>query len=191
MASELAALGQVAPRLPPGSLPTVYGYAVVSGADDMALPMFLADWFDGFHEFHLSIDPQSGRQGMVVWDTDAAPFYLSEQQQAEVYRQVAFLLTRAYDPDTTEQIYPWHHASGDFILSVRRASVELRLITVRQYAPTLAGGGDTLDDDACLMALLVFFPQLDPAQQDRSPGRHRCSGLGRPPGGGGDGAGIF
>ena len=160
MASEMAALGRVAPRLPSGSVPTVYGYALVSGADDVALPMFLADWFDGFHEFHLSIDPQSGRQGMVVWDTDTAPFYLSEQQQAEVYRQVAFLLTRAYDPDTTEQIYPWHHASGDFVLRVRGASVDLRLITVRQYAPTLTADGEALDDDARLMALLVFFLNL-------------------------------
>lgn len=160
MASEMAALGRVAPRLPPGSVPTVYGYAVVSGSNDLALPMFLADWFDGFHEFHLAIDPQSGRPGMVVWDTDAASFFLSEQQQAEVYRQVAFLLTRAYNPDTTEQIYPWHHASGDFILRVNPASVELRLITIRQYAPTLTGDDKGLDDDTRLMALLVFFLNL-------------------------------
>ena len=160
MASELAALGRVADRLPPGSLPTVYGSAVVSGSEDVVLPMFLADWFDGFHEFHLSIDPRNGDQGMVVWDTDGAPFFLAEQQQADVYRQVAFLLTRAYDPGTTEQIYPWHHASGDFILCVRGASVELRLITVRQYAPTLTGNDEGLDDDARLMALLVFFLNL-------------------------------
>ena len=160
MVSEMAALDRVAQRMPPGSLPTVYGYAEASGSNDGALPMFLADWFDGFHEFHLSIDPRNGSQGMVVWDTDAALFYLSEQQQAEVYRQVAFLLTRAYDPDTTEQIYPWHHASGDFVLRVRDASVELRLITVRQYAPTLTGDGDALDDDTRLMALLVFFLNL-------------------------------
>ena len=160
MASEMAALGRVAQRLPPGSVPTVYGYAVVSGSDEVALPMFLADWFDGFHEFHLSIDPQDGGQGMVVWDTDAAPYFLSEQQQAEVYRQVAFLLTRAYNPETTEQIYPWHHASGDFILRVRSASVELRLITGRRYAPTLKGNEEGLDDDARLVALLVFFLNL-------------------------------
>lgn len=160
MASEMAALRRVVDRLPPGRVPTVYGYAVVSGATDVTLSMFLADWFDGFHEFHLAIDPHNGGQGMVVWDTDAAPFFLAEQQQVEVYRQVAFLLTRAYDPDTTEQIYPWHHASGDFVLRVRGASVELRLITVRQYGPTLAADRQALDDDARLMALLVFFLNL-------------------------------
>lgn len=160
MINEMAALGRVADRLPPGHVPTVYGYAVVSGSNDMVLPMFLADWFEGFHEFHLSIDPGNGSLGMVVWDTDAAPFFLTAHKQAEVYRQTAFLLTRAYDPDSTEQIYPWHHASGDFILRVSGASVELRLITVRQYAPTLAGDGQALDDDARLMALLVFFLNL-------------------------------
>jgi hypothetical protein len=160
MASEMAALNRVADRLPPGRVPTVFGYAVISGATDVALPMFLADWFDGFHEFHLSIDSRSGGQGMVVWDTDATPFFLAAQQQAEVYRQAAFLLTRAYDPGTTEQIYPWHHASGDFVLRVRGASVDLRLITVRQYAPTLTGDDEALDDDARLMALLVFFLNL-------------------------------
>lgn len=160
MASEMAALNRVTDRLPSGCVPTVYGHAVVPRSDDGALSMFLADWFDGFHEFHLAIDPHNGGQGMVVWDTDAAPFFLAAHQQAEVYRQAAFLLTRAYDPDTTEQIYPWHHASGDFVLRVRGASLALRLITVRQYAPTLAADSQALDDGARLMALLVFFLNL-------------------------------
>ena len=160
MTSEVSALDRVAQRLPPGNVPTVFGHAEVSGPNNLTMPMFLADWFNGFHEFHLSINPRGGRQGMVVWDTQNEPFYLSEQQQVDVYRQVAFLLTRAYDPDTTKQIYPWHHAAGDFIVRVSDASVSLRLITVRQYAPTLGGGDQGLDDEARLMALLVFFLNL-------------------------------
>jgi hypothetical protein len=160
MASEVAALDRVAPRLPPGTIPMVYGHAEVPGPSNLTMPMFLADWFNGFHEFHLSITPRDGRQRMVVWDTQDGPFYLSEQQQADVHRQVAFLLTRAYDPDTTEQVYPWHHAAGDFIVCVRDASVALRLITVRQYAPTIGGGDGGLDDEARLMGLLVFFLNL-------------------------------
>jgi hypothetical protein len=78
----------------------------------------------------------------------------------DVYHQVAYLLTRAYDPDSTRQIYPWHHAAGDFVMRVSDASVALRLITVRQYAPTLDGGDGELDDEARLMALLVFFLNL-------------------------------
>jgi hypothetical protein len=160
MTSEVAALYRVAQRLPPGNVPTVYGHAEVPGPDNLTMPMFLADWFAGFHEFHLSMNPRDGRQGMVVWDTQNKPFYLSEQHQADVYRQVAYLLTRAYDPDATRQIYPWHHAAGDFVMRVSDASVSLRLITVRQYAPTLGGGDGELDDEARLMALLVFFLNL-------------------------------
>jgi hypothetical protein len=160
MAGEVAALSRVAQRLPVGTVPMVFGYAEVPGPRNLTMPMFLADWFTGFHEFHLSMSPRDGRQGMVVWDTQTEPFYLSESQQVDVYRQVAFLLTRAYDPDTTEQIYPWHHAAGDFIVRVNGASVDLRLITVRQYAPTLDGGDGGLNDEARLMALLVFFLNL-------------------------------
>jgi len=160
MTSEMAALYRVAQRLPPRNVPTVYGHAEVPGPNNLTMAMFLADWFNGFHEFHLSINPRDGHQGMVVWDTQNEPFYLSDAQQVDVYHQVAYLLTRAYDPDATRQIYPWHHAAGDFVIRVSDASVALRLITVRQYAPTLGGGDGDLDDEARLMALLVFFLNL-------------------------------
>jgi hypothetical protein len=159
MASELAALEQVAARLPAGCLPKVYGTATVPGPHQAPLEVFLADWFEDFYEFHLSIDPRRGRQGMVVWDTHRAPYYLTQDQQTEVFRQAAYLLTRAYDPVSTAQIYPWHHASGDFVLRIEEDALDLRLISVRQYAPTLAGT-EGLDDEARLMALLVFFLNL-------------------------------
>lgn len=156
MASELAALPRVAARLPAGCLPTVYGEATLPGPEQTPLAMFLADWFDGFHEFHLSVEPRRGRQGLIVWDTAAGLYHLSDEQQAAVYRQSAYLLARAYDPTTTEQIYPWHHASGDFILRAGEAIV-LRLVTVRQFAPTLGGEPERLDEAARLTALLAFF----------------------------------
>lgn len=160
MASEIEALNRVSKRLPPNSVPAVYGQEAVPGVGKAHLTMFLADWFEGFHEFHLSIDPQNGRQRMVVWDTSAAPFFLSDRQQAEVYRRAAYLLTRAFDPHTTEQIYPWHHASGDFVVRTRGDSLDLRLITVRQYAPTIGDGQGALDQEDRLTALLVFFLNL-------------------------------
>jgi len=160
MASEIEALRKVAERLPPNSIPAVYGQAAVTDGDQEPLAMFLADWFEGFYEFHLSTDPRNGRQAMVVWDTSAAPFFLPERQQGAVYRQAAFLLTRAFNPLTTEQIYPWHHASGDFVLRTSGTDLELRLITVRQYAPTMGDGRGELNAEARLSALLVFFLNL-------------------------------
>jgi len=160
MASEIDALTRVANRMPPDSLPTVYGHDEIQGSGNRVFPMFLADWFEGFHEFHLSVDPHNGCQGMVVWDTAAAPFFLSARQMAAVHRQVAFLLTRAFNPRTSEQVYPWHHASGDFILRTTGDAVDLRLITVRQYAPTMGDGKEELTPESRLMALLVFFLNL-------------------------------
>lgn len=159
MSSEMAALVRVAKRLAPASVPAIYGQALISGPGQEPLGMFLADWFDDFHEFHLSIDPRQDGLSLVVWDTTNGPFFLSGPQQAAVYRQAARLLTRAYDPVTTDQIYPWHHASGDFVLRTRGESMELRLITVRQYAPTMQGEGPP-DADARLTSLLVFFLNL-------------------------------
>lgn len=160
MASEVEALSRVSKRLPSNSVPAVYGQAMVPGAGDAVFSMFLADWFEGFHEFHLSIEAPIDRQRIVVWDTSAAPFFLSGRQQAYVYRRVAFLLTRAYDPHTTEQIYPWHHASGDFVLRTSGDSLDLRLVTVRQYAPTIGNGKASLAPEDRLTALLVFFLNL-------------------------------
>jgi len=160
MSSELDALRRVSPRLPPGRLPTVYGQAAVAGPGGVPIKMFIADWFDDFHEFHLSIDPRDGRQGMVVWDTTAAPYFLSTVQEDEIHRQTAYLLTRAFDPATTEQIYPWHHAAGDFVVRIQGTAPEVRLITARQYAPTLEGLDGAPDQEARLMALFVFFLNL-------------------------------
>ena len=40
------------------------------------LPMYLADWLEGFYEFHLSRDPADGKQKLVLWDSPATDHYL-------------------------------------------------------------------------------------------------------------------
>jgi len=114
--------------------------------------MFLADWFDGYHEFHLSVDPESGLQRMALWDSSRGHFYLSESQAWDVYRQAAMILTLYYDVETFEQIFPWHHAAGDFVVKPGGESVDVRLITARQYAPMLDRSGGVSVQDA-----LLFF----------------------------------
>lgn len=159
MQNETDALRRVAPRLPEGVLPRVYGWSPVETPGGFGI--YLADWFADHHEFHLSIDPRDGVQKMIVWDTDRTPFFLDADLTAAVYRQTAYLLTRAYDPAATTQIYPWHHASGDFILRPQGAEVAVKLITVRQYASTLgAKDASELDAESRLMAAMVFFANL-------------------------------
>ena len=161
MANEIEALRRVVPRLPKGTLPVVYGSGQVEAPGGMRFHMFLADWYENHHEFHLSVDADDGAQKIIVWDTHNPPYYLAPEAEKEVYVQAAYLLTRAYDPASTCQIYPWHHAAGDFVLQQRDGGVRLKLITVRQYAPTLGDGdGQDLDTESRLMAAMVFFANL-------------------------------
>ena len=161
MHNEVEALSQVASRLPDGTLPRIFDVARSETPDGATLQMFLADWFEDHHEFHLSLDPRDGMQKIVVWDNQRGPYFLAPHLTANVYSGTAFILSRAYDPRTSRQIYPWHHAAGDFVLRHQADGLDLKLITVRQYAPTMAvEGGQDLDDDARLMALMVFLANL-------------------------------
>jgi hypothetical protein len=161
MQNELEALDRVAPRLPAGTLPRVFDAGRSETPDGLSVQMFLADWFEDHHEFHLSVDPQDGVQKTIVWDRRRGPYFLPPHLMADIYFQAAFLLSRAYDPRSTRQIYPWHHAAGDFVLRRDADELHLKLITVRQYAPTMAPeDGQDLDDDARLMALMVFVANL-------------------------------
>jgi hypothetical protein len=36
------------------------------------------------------------------------------------------ILTACYDPISSRQIFPWHHAAGDFVVRVERERVGVR-----------------------------------------------------------------
>ena len=108
--------------------------------DTPFMVMFLADWFQGYHEFHLSVEKRVGHHlGLVVWNTDRGTRLLSDTQAAGTYAQVARILTGYYDPQSFQQIFPWHHAAGDFVVRVHPEASEVRLVTARQYAPMVEG----------------------------------------------------
>ena len=106
-----------------------------SGPGENNMLMFLADWFKGYHEFHLSIDQNDHSQKLVVWDTDKGHQHLSPSQAGQAYRLAAKMLTLHYDIKTFEQIFPWHHAAGDFIVRAQEDFLDVKLVTARQYAP--------------------------------------------------------
>jgi hypothetical protein len=108
-----------------------------SGWGGYTMPMFLADWFQGYHEFHLSRDEENGSQKIIVWDTDVGHSYLSLAQAWQIYSQAAKIMTLYYDVETFEQIFPWHHAAGDFVVKAQKKSLYVKLATARQYAPML------------------------------------------------------
>jgi len=120
--------------------------------------MFLGDWFEGYYEFHLS---SREIPGLSVWGEWDIPFHLSRETAYLVYHQAAKLLTRCYNPETTEHISSWNHAAGDFVVKGRGKEIEVRLITVRRYGPLLrmtnADSDPSRQSDQALAALLLFF----------------------------------
>jgi hypothetical protein len=145
-------------------LPQVYGYGEVATAGNRKLPMFLGQWFEGYNEFHISRDPSDNTDKIFVWDDAGSRFFLSTEQQAEVYRQAARILAYYYNVETFEQIFPWHHASGDFIVRIENAVPELKLISVRRYDSLFRElnpqRNRNQDAELILQALLLFFLSL-------------------------------
>ena len=115
--------------------------------------VYLAEWLDGFHEFHLSIDPADGRQKIVLWDNHRHDHYLPEAFISSIYKETARILTRYYDLQTFFQIHPWHLAAGDFIARIENDRVEVRLVAARQYGP-LIGPEDLPWEEALFFFLL-------------------------------------
>jgi hypothetical protein len=151
---EVKTLDHLNDQRPFGWFPTVYSFT------SDAMPMFLGDWFDGFHEFHLTRRPGSDNLAIVVWDGAATPCLLSEKQTTGLYRNAAMILTASYDPISACQIFPWHHAAGDFVVRVEGEGVAVRLITVRGYVPMSGSVAEPDDERSILDALAVFFIHL-------------------------------
>lgn len=151
---ETRALQQLNEERPFGWFPTVYAI------EDDGLPMFLGDWFDGFHEFHLTAKSGDKEPDIVVWDGESTPCLLSEKQEAALYRNMAMILTACYDPVSTRQIFPWHHAAGDFVVRLEKERTTVKLITVRDYRPMIRSGAEPTNENEMLAMLQAFFLHL-------------------------------
>lgn len=99
-----------------------------------SIAFLLEEWFENYHEFHMSID-KHGRKRLKLWEFGKGYKFLSGKQEFEIYKEVAKILTLYYDIYEFDQIYPWHHAAGDFIAHVNNKRIELRLTTARDYKP--------------------------------------------------------
>jgi len=145
--------------------PKVYGQGKVLTRNGHRIGMFLGEWFEGFHEFHLSFHPGQQRNKILVWSSEKEPFWLTNDQTMALYRQAAMMLTYYYNVETFEQIFSWHHAAGDFVLKRQDHSVQLRLITIRKYASMVKNDNQDIQNDnqdiqSIFEALLIFFLNL-------------------------------
>ena len=147
-------------------LPRVYGRHEVEISNNNRAPMFLGEWLDHYYEFHISRDRGDGKNKISVWDSSRKPFFLTKSQSLNLYTHAAGILTGYYNLESFEQISAWHHAAGDFIVRVENEKLDLKLITVRRYAPIFEQS--FLDDpqnlqgsaEFILQALLLFFLNL-------------------------------
>ena len=151
---EIQALEKLQEKRPFGWIPRVYG-----GTGD-PIPMFLADWFDGYHEFHLTYKAGKKMPAIIVWDGADTPCLLSKTQADSLYRQASMILAACFDPLTSDQIYPWHHAAGDFVVRVKGETVDVKLITVRGHAPAPWLEAAPTDERDLLDNLVVFLLHL-------------------------------
>jgi len=159
VAREYENLSRLGGRGADSGLPAVFGFGEGRTLDG-SFPMFLCQWMTGFFEFHLSHAPDGGLR-TVVWGGDGVNFFLNPDQARRLYKEVARLLARHYDPSTFEQIFPWHHAAGDFVVRPGADDLAVRLVTIRQYAPMFSARPEANGDaDAELEGLLLFLANL-------------------------------
>jgi hypothetical protein len=157
LAREQALLERLSRETQTAFLPEVYGWGEVECRPGVWMGLLLAEWFSGFHEFHLTRLPD-GSRGVVLWDTGGGNRRLPASSVAAVYRQAAHILTAYLNLDTFEAIASWHHAAGDFIVRDEPGGLELRLVTAREYRPLFANPPE--DFESLLNACLVFLLQL-------------------------------
>jgi hypothetical protein len=161
---EYHCLSKLKDEFPLCFLPEVYGFGEVESMGNRKIRMFLGNWFEGYNEFHVSSDPSDGRNKILVWDDIRNRFYLSLEQSADLYRQAAGILTYYYNVESCEQIFSWHHGAGDFVVTIDNGDLDVKLVSVRGYAPLFTNlaqlkSGEK-DVELILQALLIFFLKL-------------------------------
>jgi hypothetical protein len=137
--------------------PSVFGIGRGNDLQGRRIPMFLGQWLDEFYEFHLTGEAPH-RCSVTVWDTVKGHCMLDFDQVASCLEQAAVILAYAYNPVTFESIRHWHHAAGDFVIAMDGEAIELRLITVRTYAPMI--DDPEPDVSSMLEALLLLLVEM-------------------------------
>jgi hypothetical protein len=159
MDREFACLARLSHGESTPLVPRIFGKGAVPISGKQHITMFLGEWFSDYHEFHLSVDA-SGAQNICVWDENRSHFYLNEPETYALYHEATKILSIYYNLATYEQIFPWHHAAGDFVVKVTDRQLSIRMITVRQYAPIFIPdklNQAALYEDDMMAGLLIYL----------------------------------
>lgn len=122
------------------------------------LSFLLAQWLEDYHEWHLAPDRDGGGHGICIWDQTRGRRFASPRETRDIFRQASKILTLYYDTRSYCQIYPWHHAAGDFVVKNNEGVIDVKLTTARRYAPFM----NFIEDEKInpLVALIYFFLDL-------------------------------
>ncbi len=116
--------------------------------------MSVAEWLEGYHEWHLTVE-QDGKQAVLIWDMETGNRKASTEEARGIFREAARILTLYYDPKNYRQIYPWHHAAGDFVVNCTGGGIDAKLTTARNYLPLISF--PTKADTNRVIALVAFL----------------------------------
>ncbi len=146
-------------------LPIVFGQSFVESKKRRA-GFFLAQWFENYEEFHVVSSANINKDivnKIGLLKEDGTFSLLSDLMAFKIYEKAAEILTFYYDIKSMKQIFPWHHAAGDFIVKTGERDLDVKLITIRGY-DTLMEFDALLDNkekhDNFLLGLLFFFVNL-------------------------------
>ncbi len=154
---EYFTLKRLNSEFPNSFIPTVCGQEDSIGRDNLKIGMFIGEWFEGYSEFHISRDPSDGKEKILIWDNLKGNTFVSADKAIEIYRQASMIMTCFYSVHTFEQIFPWHHAAGDFVVKQTGDALEVKLITARQYAPLYEPDTQNRNQDSIFEGLLIFL----------------------------------
>ncbi len=154
---ECNTLAYLTKKRPSCGLPKIYFRGdrdIVRRSQKEILSFLLEEWLDGYHEWHISRD-DAGKLHLCVWDQENGYYTADGETSFQLFRQAARALTLLYDPETSRQVGPWHHAAGDFVIGELEGEPHVRLTTARGYEPLLTFSGQGPGNN--LPNLLFFF----------------------------------
>ncbi|MCK5312245.1 MAG: hypothetical protein KAJ62_09050 [Desulfobacteraceae bacterium] len=137
---------------PGGFVPEVFGVGFVE-SEKGKIGFFLAQWFDKFEEFHVVRANNKNKIGIL--NKDGSFSLISDSESFRLFKKASEILTFYYNINSFKQIFPWHHAAGDFVVRIDKNEMYVKLVTVRGYGRLME-----TDADNPMIDLLFFFLNL-------------------------------
>jgi hypothetical protein len=128
-----------------------------TGDNTLDISLMVGEWFTGYHEWHIEPDTTDGTQKIRLWDTVGGHRYLTATEAFGVIQQAATILTRCYDPASGRQLWPWHHAAGDFIVYGDETRLMVKLISARSFLPIFTFADGKVDAVTCLVGFFLLM----------------------------------